>query len=284
MGVSQEEINDFLTQWSDNVQGNLFVRLAGAVILLLIAHWLIRFVTRRLDRLMERADLDPTVRLFFSRLFSASLYGLLIIIILSILGVPMTAVIAVLAAAALAVGLALRDSLQNVASSVLIIILKPYIVNDIVEINSNVGRVREVGLFHTRIRTADNKVLYIPNSEVMGNDITNYSRLEIIRVDMVFGIGYDDDIRLAKQIFEEILKSDERILQEPEPVIAVSELGDNSVNFNVQPYAKLDHSIKVRYYVIEQVKLRFDEAGISIPYPQRDVHLINAELSENERS
>ena len=281
MGASQDEINDFLSQWANNTQGNLLWRIAGAVLLLLIAHWLIKFVSRRFDKLLDRANIDDTLHLFLSRLFRYSLYALLIVTILSILGVPTASIIAVMGASALAIGLALQDSLKNIASSILIIILKPYVVGDFVEINDRTGRVREVGLFHSLIRTPDNKMLYIPNGEVMSGNIINYSRLEIIRVDMVFGIGYDDDIREAKQLLEEILKSDERILGEPQPVIAVKELGDNSVNFAVQPYAKLDDAVDVRYYVTEQVKLRFEEAGISIPFPQREIHIINPAASEN---
>lgn len=281
MGDSQDEINDFLTQWSANTQDNLLIRIAAGIVLLLIAHWLIRFIARRVDLLLTKADVDATLHLFLVRLTRYSLYALLIIILLSILGVPMTSIIAVLGATALAIGLALQDSLKNIASSILIIILKPYIVGDFVEINAKTGRVREVGLYHTRIRTPDNKMLFIPNSEVMSDNLINYSLLEIIRIDMVFGIGYDDDILQAKQIFEAILDDDDRVLKDPEPTIAVRELGDNSVNFAVQPYASLENSVGIRDSVTEQVKLRFDEAGISIPFPQRDVHIINPAVSEN---
>lgn len=284
MGASQDDINDFLAQWSNNTQGNLLFRIVGALVLLLITHWLIRFIVRRVDQFLARADIDETLHLFLVRLTRYSLYALVVIILLSILGVPTASIIAVLGAAALAIGLALQDSLKNIASSILIIILKPYVVDDIVEINERTGRVREVGLFHTRIRTPDNKMLFIPNSEVMSENLINYSRLEIIRVDMVFGIGYDDDLLQAKQIFEDILQGDERVLEEPEPVVAVSELGDNSVNFNVQPYAQLSDAISLRYAITEQVKLRFDEAGITIPFPQRDIHLFNATSSENGHS
>jgi small conductance mechanosensitive channel len=284
MGVSQDAINDFLSQWTTNTQGNLVWRILGAILFLVISHWLIQFVSRRFDKLLKRMDIDDTLYLFLSRLFRYSLYALLVIILLSILGVPTASIIAVLGASVLAIGLALQDSLKNIASSILIILLKPYVVGDFVEINDRTGRVQEVGLYHSRIRTPDNKMLYIPNSEVMSENIINYSRLKIIRVDMVFGIGYDDDVRKAKQILEEILKSDERILDDPEPVVAVKELGDNSVNFAVQPYANLDDAVNLRYDITEQVKLRFDEAGISIPFPQRDVHIINATTLENGKN
>ncbi len=281
MEFVQAETNDFLGQWLGSVQGTLLYRIIGALVFLLIAHFVIGFVVNRIDRLLDRSKMDSTVHLFLVRLARYSLYALLIVIVLSILGVPMTSIIAVLGAATLAIGLALQDSLKNIASSILIIILKPYVVADFVEINEKTGKVIEVGLYHTRLLTPDNKMLYIPNSEVMSENLINYSSMDIIRVDMVFGIGYDDDIREARQVIENILKSDERILQEPEPVIAVKELGDNSVNFAVQPYAKRDDSVAVSYYVTEQVKLRFDEVGISIPYPQRDVHIFNGASAEN---
>ncbi|MFN2179042.1 MAG: mechanosensitive ion channel family protein, partial [Candidatus Promineifilaceae bacterium] len=245
----QQEGSDLMTQWLGNVQGNLIWRIVGALALLLFAHIIIRFVVNRVDHLLERSKMDSTVHLFLVRLTSYSLYALLIVTILSILGVPMTSIIAVLGAATLAVGLALQDSLQNIASSILIIILKPYVVGDFVEINEKTGKVIEVGLYHTRLLTPDNKMLYVPNSEVMSENLTNYSSMEIIRVDMVFGIGYDDDIREARQVLEEILLSDTRILQDPEPTIAVKELGDSSVNFAVQPYAKRDDAVAVGYYV-----------------------------------
>ncbi|MFN2124145.1 MAG: mechanosensitive ion channel family protein, partial [Candidatus Promineifilaceae bacterium] len=270
--------------WASNTQGSLLWRILGAAALLLAGIWLVKFFSRRAETLLARAHFDDTLHIFLSRLISYSLYALLIIIILSILGIPMTSLIAIIGAAALAIGLALQDSLQNIASSILIIILKPYVVGDFVEINDRTGRVYEVGLYHTRIRTPDNKILYIPNSQAMSENIINYSRLEITRVDMVFGIGYEDDLRQAKQILIEILKDDERILDDPEPIVAVKELADNSVNFAVQPYVNLDNGIAVRYSITEQVKLRFDEAGISIPYPQRDIHVFNAASLGNEAS
>ncbi|MFN2140038.1 MAG: mechanosensitive ion channel family protein, partial [Candidatus Promineifilaceae bacterium] len=245
----QQEGSDLMTQWLGNVQGNLIWRIVGALALLLFAHIIIRFVVNRVDHLLERSKMDSTVHLFLVRLTSYSLYALLIVTILSILGVPMTSIIAVLGAATLAIGLALQDSLKNIASSILIIILKPYVVGDFVEINEKTGKVIEVGLYHTRLLTPDNKMLYVPNSEVMSENLTNYSSMEIIRVDMVFGIGYDDNIREARQVLEEILLSDTRILQDPEPTIAVKELGDSSVNFAVQPYAKRDDAVAVGYYV-----------------------------------
>jgi small conductance mechanosensitive channel len=284
MGVSQDEVNNFLLQWASNTQGSLLWRILGAAALLLVGLWLVKFFSKRADNLLTRVNFDATLHIFLSGLIRYSLYALLVVIILSVLGIPMASLIAILGAAALAIGLALQDSLKNIASSILIIVLKPFVVGDFVEINSRTGRVYEIGLYHTRIRTPDSKILYIPNSEAMSENIINYSRLDITRVDMVFGIGYDDDLRHAKQILIDILKDNEDVLDDPAPIVAVRELGDNSVNFAVQPFVNLDNGITVRDAITEQVKLRFDEAGISIPYPQRDIHVISATSSSNEQS
>ena len=274
MQVSQDEVNDFLSQWSGNISGDFMYRIVGALLVLFIGFWLIRYVARYIARYLQKSNVDTTVALFLENLIRYSLYAVLLVTALSVLGVPLSSVVAVLGASALAIGLALQDSLKNIASGVLIVLLKPYEVGEFVEINDRTGIVVEVSLYHTQIRTPDNKLLYVPNSNVMSDHIINYSDLEIIRVDMVFGIGYEDDIRKAKAILQEIVDRDERILTEPAPVIAVGELGDSSVNLVVQPFAKRDEALQVRYDTTEQVKLRFDEAGISIPFPQRDVHLI----------
>lgn len=281
MQDSQDQVTDFLSQWSANVNGNLFLRIIGAAVLLLIALWVVRFIAHRAEVLMARSQMEDTLSQFLSRLLRYSLYGVIIIIVLTVLGVPMTSVIAVLGAGTLAVGLALQDSLSNIASGVLIIVLKPYVVKDFVEINERTGTVLEVDLFHTKIKTPDNKLLLVPNSNIMADDIINYSRLELIRVDMVFGIGYDDDIRQAKDIVQEILNRDERVEAEPEARVAVGELADSSVNLFVQPFTRRENAVDLRYHITEQVKLRFDEAGISIPFPQRDIHLFNTVAGEN---
>jgi small conductance mechanosensitive channel len=278
---SPDEIADFFSQWTANVGGTLLWRILGVAVLLLVAHGIIRLISDRADKAMVRSNIDVTLQLFFSRLIRYGLYAVLAIIALTILGVPMTSVIAVVGASALAIGLALQDSLKNIASGILIILLKPYTVGQLVEISDRVGTVLEVGIYHTRIRTADNRVMYVPNSNIMDDNIINFTDMDILRIDMVFGIGYDDDIRQARTILEEILAADERVLEDPPARIAVGELGDNSVNFVVQPYTLTENRLDLRYDVTEQVKLRFDEAGISIPFPQRDVHLIAPVPAEN---
>jgi small conductance mechanosensitive channel len=197
------------------------------------------------------------------------------------LGIPTASIIAVLGASALAVGLALQDTLSNVASGVLIIFLRPYHVNDLVELGNKLGTVTSVSFFHTELRTPDNKIVLIPNSDVMDGNITNYSRMDWLRADMMFGIGYGDDLLKAKRILQEIVNADERIADDPEPTIAVQELGDNSVNLAVFVFTRLEDRIKVQQDTTEKVKLRFDEEGISIPFPQRDIHLVGSQLPVN---
>ncbi|MFN2138168.1 MAG: mechanosensitive ion channel family protein [Candidatus Promineifilaceae bacterium] len=284
MQVTPDEVNRFLSEWWTNIGGSLLWRILGVFILLLMAHALIRFISGRAEKAMARSQMDVTLSMFFSRLIRYGLYALIIVIALAMLGVPMTSVIAIASASVLAIGLALQDSLKNIASGILIIFLKPYAVGDLVEINDRLGTVLEVGIYHTRLRTPDNKVMYVPNSNVMDENIINLADLNILRVDMVFGIGYDDDMRQAKSVLRAILDADGRILDDPPARIVVGELGDNSVNILVQPFTLRENALDVRYDITERVKLRFDEEGISFPYPQRDVHLFTAETAENGHS
>jgi small conductance mechanosensitive channel len=284
MDVSEQDVTEFFTEWSNNVGGNLIPNLIVSIIILIVGRWLARLLTNIIKKAMRRAEVDETLQKFFGQLIYYSLLSVVIIIALTNLGIPTASLVAVLGATALAVGLALQDTLSNLASGVLIIFLRPYVVNDLVEIGDKIGTVTGVGFFHTQLRTADNKVLLIPNSDVMDGNIINYSEMNWIRVDMTFGIGYGDDLLKAKRILQEIVSADERITDDPSAIIAVEELGDNSVNLAVRPYTKLGDMFQVRFDIIEQVKLRFDEEGISIPFPQRDVHLVGSQIPLNGSS
>jgi small conductance mechanosensitive channel len=180
--------------------------------------------------------------------------------------------IALIGAAGLAVGLALQGTLQNLASGVMLIIFRPFNDGDFIEAAGVSGVVEEIGIFTTTMRSGDNREIIIPNGEIFGGTITNYSKRSTRRVDMVFGIGYDDDIKKAKNIIQGILDADERVLKDPAPLIAVGELADSSVNFNVRPWCKTGDYWCVYFDTHENIKLAFDEQGISIPYPQMDVH------------
>ena len=191
-------------------------------------------------------------------------------------GIQTASFVAVIGAAGLAIGFALQGSLSNLAAGVMLVIFKPVKVGDYIEGGGDAGSVESVGIFITTLLTPDNKVVYIPNSTLTGGNITNYSAMDKRRVDMVFGIGYSDDIDKAKNVTQSILSSDTRILKDPAPQVVVSELADSSVNFNVRPWVNTSDYWSVYFHVTEQIKKQFDAQYISIPFPQRDVHMYQA--------
>ncbi len=189
------------------------------------------------------------------------------------LGLQTTSLLAIFGAAGLAVGLALKDSLSNFSSGVMLILFRPFKVGDFIEAAGTAGVVEEVRIFSTMIRSGDNRQIIIPNGQIYGGTIVNVSAKPTRRIDLVFGIGYGDDIKKAKQIIAEVIAADERILKDPAPGIALGELGDSSVDINVRPWVNTPDYWPVRADLLENVKLAFDANGISIPFPQRDVHL-----------
>ncbi|RMG93555.1 MAG: mechanosensitive ion channel family protein [Chloroflexi bacterium] len=252
------------------------LKILGSVAIFVIGRWIALLLQRWFRHLLERAEVDATLVTFLGNLAYFGLLTVTIVAALSNLGIPTTSLVAILGAGTLAVGLALQDSLSSLASGLLLVVLRPYRVGDYVIIGGVEGRVTAIQIFHTTLLTRDKRTIFVPNKEAVGSKIINYSREEWIRLDLVFGIGYEDDLRLAKQILMEIVSSDDRIAQDPKPVVAVQELGDSSVNLAVQPYVRERDMVAVRFDITEQVKLRFDAAGISIPFPQRDVHLYQA--------
>ncbi len=246
MDVSEQDVTAFFNEWSNNIGSNLIPNLIVSILILIIGRWLAKLLTKIIMKALHRANIDETLQHFFNQLIYYSLLAVVIVMALTNLGIPTASLVAVLGAFALAVGLALQDTLGNLASGVLIIALRPYAVKDLVEIGDQRGIVTSVAFFHTQLRTADNKIVLIPNSDVMDGNIINYSQMEWIRVDMTFGIGYGDDLLKAKQILQEIVANDERITDDPPAIIAVEALGDNSVNLAVRPYTKLDDAVQVR--------------------------------------
>jgi small conductance mechanosensitive channel len=223
--------------------------------------------------------MDETLAKFLVALTRITLLTLVIIAAITALGVEPVSFVAVLGAAGLAVGMALQGSLSNFAAGVMLIIFRPFNVGDYVEAGGSAGVVQEIRIFSTILNTPDNKKVILPNSTVTGGNIVNYSANDTRRVDMVFGIGYDDDIKAAKEILEQIVAADNRVLKDPAPKIAVSELADSSVNFVVRPWVKTEDYWNVYFDITEKVKLTFDEKGISIPFPQTDVHLHQVAVS-----
>ncbi len=252
---------------------NYGLKLLGAIAIFVIGRWLAGVVVKGLKKLLDKAQIDQTLVSFFGNLLYYLLLAVVMIAALGNLGVPTTSVVAMLGAATLAIGLALQDSLGNLAAGVMIILLRPYRLNDYVVVNHETGFVSDIQIFHTTLTTLDNKTIFIPNNDVLSSNIINYSKTELIRLELTYGIGYEDDLLQAKQILLDIVQADERVVVEPKPTAIVSELADSSVNLTVRPYVHVNDIPSVTAAVTEQAKLRFDAEGISIPFPQRDVHL-----------
>ncbi len=247
--------------------------LLGAVLILIIGYFVAKIIAGAIRKLMLKAHVEKTLVSFVRNLSYMLLMTFVVLAALGKLGVETTSFAAVLAAAGLAIGFALQGSLANFAAGVMIIVLKPFKVGDFIEGAGITGVVEGISVFATQLKTPDNKKIVVPNASLTSNPITNYSANETRRVDMVFGIGYDDDIKKAKDLLNKILTEHEKILDDPAPTVAVSELADSSVNFVVRPWVKTADYWEVLFDIHEQVKLTFDAEGISIPFPQRDVHM-----------
>ena len=254
----------YVIPWSINI--------AMAIAIFIVGKIVVNILVKVLKKLLTKSKMDPMLVNFVASIIKTILLLFVVIAALDQLGVDTTSLIALLGAAGLAVGLALQNSLQNFAAGVMLIVFRPFQAGDFVEVAGIAGVVEAINIFSSTLRTGDNKEVIVPNGAIYGGTITNYSARETRRVDMVFGIGYDDDIKKAKEIMEKVLQADERILPEPAPVIAVSELADSSVNFVVRPWVKTADYWGVMWDVTEEVKLQFDANGISIPYPQMDIH------------
>jgi len=249
------------------------LKILAAIVIFIVGRWIARALKNVIKRMMTKGNVDDILVSFVGNLTYIALLAFVIIAALNQLGIQTTSFIAVIGAAGLAVGLALQGSLANFAAGVLMIIFRPFKVGDYIEGAGVAGAVEKVHIFTTQLKTPDNKTIIIPNAKIMGDNITNYSAKDTRRVDMVIGVGYGDDLKKVREILEDILAKDDRILEDPAPTIGVLELGDNSVNFAVRPWVKRDDYWGAYFDVTETVKRRFDEEGISIPYPQRDVHL-----------
>ena len=248
-------------------------QLVLAVVVLIVGLWLINRAVRLMSKGMERSNTEPTLARFLTSLVSMGLKALLLISVASMIGIETTSFIAILGAAGLAVGLALQGSLANFAGGVLILMFRPYKVGDFIDAQGVTGTVSSIQIFNTVLKTPDNKVIIVPNGAISGGIITNFSMESTRRVDIVFGIGYGDDIGKAKATIERLIRADDRCLADPSPLIVVSSLGDSSVNITARAWVNAPDYWSVFFDLTERVKLTFDEEGISIPFPQRDVHL-----------
>lgn len=248
------------------------INIVMALAIFIIGKFVVSMIVKFSKKLMSKAKVDELLINFIASIVKTVLLLFVIIAALNQLGVDTTSMIALIGAAGLAIGLALQGTLQNLASGVMLIIFRPFTAGDFIDAAGVAGVVEEIGIFSITMRTGDNREIIIPNSAIYGGTITNNSRRETRRVDMVFGIGYDDDLLKAKEIIGRILSEDDRILADPAPTVAVGELADSSVNFNVRPWCKTADYWGVYGDVHEKIKLTFDAEGISIPYPQMDIH------------
>lgn len=247
---------------------------ALAALVIFIVGWSAAKVIRGvLRRALVRASFDETLSVFLSRLAYMLLLAFVAIVTIQKLGVDTTSFAAVIAAGGLAIGLALQGSLSNFASGVMLIALRPFKVGDVVEVGGVIGKVAAIAVFATELLTGDNKKVIIPNSAIASATITNFSANDTRRIDLVVGVGYDADLRHARKVLEELLSAEPRVLKEPAPLVAVSNLGESSVDFFVRPWVKAEDYWAVTFDLNESIKLRLDDEGISIPFPQRDIHL-----------
>ena len=265
------EINTMVTTYVVPWAINIFFALA----IFVVGRWVSKFLVRLLRKGLTKAKMDPILVNFVGSIVSLLLL-FIIIASLNQLGVDTTSLIAIFGAAGLAIGLALQGSLQDFASGVMLIIFRPFKTGDFVEAGGTSGVVEAISIFTTIMRTGDNREVIVPNGSIYTGTITNYSARDTRRIDMVFGIGYGDDIKKAKQILQQVVEADERVLKDPAPLVAVAELADSSVNFNVRPWVKSPDYWAVKFDLTENVKLAFDENNISIPFPQMDVHMDKA--------
>lgn len=248
-------------------------RLIGALITLIVGWWIISIIRNTLRKRFEKRNMEPSLRGFLNSMIGITLKILLLVSVVGMMGVQMTSFIAILGAAGLAVGMALSGTLQNFAGGVIILLFKPFKVGDYIEAQGHSGSVNEIQIFNTILKTPDNKTIIIPNGGLSTNSMTNYSTEPRRRVDFVFRIGYGDDVDQARSVIKSLIEADDRILNDPEPFIAVSELADSSVNLVVRVWAEASNYWGIYFDMHEKVYKAFDKEGLNIPFPQMDVHV-----------
>ncbi len=249
------------------------IKIIAALAIFIIGKWVSKWLTAVLRKMMRRSKVDETLVSFLGSLTYVGLMTFVIIAAVGELGIQTTSFVAIIGAAGLAVGLAFQGSLSNLASGVLLVIFKPFKLGDFVEGGGVMGVVEEIGIFTTVLKTPDNKKIIVPNSKITGGNIVNYSAEDKRRVDLVVGVSYEDNLDKVRRVLQDIIAADNRILEDPAPTIGVAELADSSVNFAVRPWVKTADYWDVFFALNETIKKRFDAEGISIPYPQQDVHL-----------
>ncbi len=249
--------------------------LIGAILIFVIGKFATGIVTSIIQKIMTKSKVDATLVGFVKNLAGIALMTFVVIAALGKLGIQTTSFIAILGAAGLAIGLALQGSLSNFAAGVIMILFKPFKVGDFIIAGGEMGTVKEIQIFNTVLAHPDNRKIIVPNAQVTGSVISNFSAIENRRIDLVFGISYADDMKKAKEVLEKVCAGDSRILKDPKTVVAVSELGDSSVNLVCRPWVKPGDYWAVHFNITEQGKLALEKNGMSIPFPQTDVHIFN---------
>ncbi|HDZ33966.1 MAG TPA: mechanosensitive ion channel [Pseudoalteromonas sp.] len=266
---------DSVLNWLNENSGLILhygIQAVVALVIFLIGSRVAKFCSNLTEKGFAKKKVDKAVGSFVASIVFTLVFAVTILMALSQIGIETTSFIAILGAAGLAVGLALQGSLSNFASGVLIILLRPFKSGDFVEAGSKMGTVKKIEIFSTELRTPDNKVIIVPNSQIMSGAITNFSRESTRRIDLVIGVGYDADLRQAKEVLKSVLDAETRILKDPAYTVAVNELGDSSVNFVVRPWVNAADYWPTYWSLMENIKIALDEANIAIPFPQMDVH------------
>jgi small conductance mechanosensitive channel len=267
-----DEIYPMLTGWAINI--------VIALLIYVIGKWLAVKISKMIRKMLTTQQMDDTLVNFLGNIVYAVLFTAVVLASLDTLGIPVTSLLAVVGAAGLAIGLALKDSLGNFASGVMLVMFRPFTKGDFVEVAGTSGKVNEVRIFSTILTTGDNKMVIIPNGLVAADTITNYTALEHRRVDLVFGVGYDDDLKLTRDVLTRICKEHPKVLDEPACNIFVLQLGASSVDFAVRPWTRTEDYWTVWGDIHEQAKVELEAAGLNIPYPQQDVHLHHSQPTE----
>lgn len=248
-------------------------KILAALLIFIIGRWVAKLVRKSVSKLMAARGLDPMLVAFLAAILYSILLVAVVIAAVGQLGIQTTPLVAVLGAAGLAVGLALQSSLGNFASGVMLVLFRPFTKGDFVEAGGTSGTVVEVGIFNTLLNTPDNRRVIVPNGQITNDVITNYSAHDTRRIDLIMGVDYRDDLKVARATLEKVVKAHDKVLEDPAPIVWVMELADSSVNFAVRPWVATSDYWQVRNELLEQLKAELEAAGCSIPFPQRDVHL-----------
>jgi small conductance mechanosensitive channel len=259
-------LNSYLIPWG--------TKIVMALLVFIIGRWIAKVLTKALSKVMTKSNVDQMLVNFLGNIANAALLAVVVLAALEQLGVNTTSALAILGAAGLAVGLALKDSLSSFAAGVMLIIFRPFKLGDFIEAGGVSGVVEDIRIFHTVLKTGDNREITMPNAQIYSGTIINFSARDTRRIDLVIGIGYEDNIKQAQELLEQIVSAEKTVLDDPKPTIMLLELGESSVDFAVRPWVKSGDYWTTRATLLETIKTRFDQEGISFPYPQRDIHMI----------